>query len=75
MIIKYTSIGFILAFFTYITIVGLKDSGKPVTCHHLHATKPEDEHKRDYIVEEKIPPHVKRENIIFEVFMGVAYEG
>jgi hypothetical protein len=72
MIIKYISIGFILAFFIFITIVGLRDCDKPVTGHHhLHTTKPED----DYIVEEKLPPYVKRENIIFEVFMGADYGG
>lgn len=76
MIIKYISLTFLIGFFIYITIVGLRDADKPVTGHHhLHTTKPEDEHKRDYLVKEKLPEHVKRENIIFEVYMGVEYGG
>ncbi len=61
---KYISIGFILAFFIFITIVGLRNIDKPAT-GHLHTIKPEDEH---YIVKEKLPPHVKTENIIFRAY-------
>lgn len=71
MIIKYTSLVLIIAFFIVITIVGLRDCDKPVTSHHLHTTKPEDEH---YIVQEKLPEHVKRKKIIAEFFIG-DYEG
>ena len=69
--IKYISIGFIIVFFTVMTIIGLKNCDKPSTGHsHFHAIKPEDEHRKDYIVKEKLPPHVKREDIKFEVYMG-----
>jgi hypothetical protein len=65
---KYISLGFLIAFFVFITIIGLKNCGKPSTGHsHFHATKPEDEHRKDYIVEEKLPPHIKKENIMYEV--------
>lgn len=66
-IVKYVAIIFVIGFFTYITIVGLKN--EPSTGHSHFHTKPEDEHRKDYIVEEKIPEHVKTENILFEVFM------
>jgi hypothetical protein len=55
-----------LGFFTFISSVAFKDNNKPSTGHsHFHATKPDNK----YIIEEKLPPHVKREDIIFEVFM------
>jgi hypothetical protein len=67
-IVKCVSITFIISFFIVITIVCLMESDKPSTGHsHWHTTKPEDEHRRDYVVEEKIPEHVKTENILFEV--------
>jgi hypothetical protein len=65
---KYLSLGFIITFFIFITIVGFRNCDKPSSHSHFYATKPEDE--RDYVVKENLPPHVLRENIIFEVFMG-----
>jgi hypothetical protein len=64
-IVKYVAIIFVVSFFIYITVVGLTD--KPATGHSHWHIKPEDEHRRDYVVEEKIPEHVKTENILFEV--------
>jgi hypothetical protein len=70
-IVKYLAIAVMIAFFTLITIEGLKNCGKPEKSHHHHHTpskvKPENENRRDYIVEDKIPPHVKEENIIYEI--------
>ena len=60
--VKYTSIIFILAFFTFITIDGLKNTGKPSGHTHLH-TKPKPE-------EPKPEPYVLVADIIFEVYMG-----
>lgn len=66
-IVKYVTIIFMLCFFIAMTIIGLKNCDKPTTDHsHFHVTKPEDRHK--YVIQEKLPPHVKRENIILEVF-------
>lgn len=59
-IVKYMIIVFVLGFLTFISIKSLKNCSKQTT-EHFHNTKPEDER---YI---KLPPHVKRENIIFEV--------
>lgn len=62
---KYISIGFLIAFFIVITVVGLNESDKPATGHsHLHATNQDDK----YLKKEKLPEHVKRDNILFEVY-------
>lgn len=60
---KYISVLFLVGFFIYITIVGLRDCEKPI------------EDKRVYVVEQKPEPFVLVDDIIFEVFMGEDYDG
>jgi hypothetical protein len=62
-IVKYSSVTFLVSFFIFITIVGLRDAGKPTTGHtHFHAKVVEPE------------PFVLVDDIIFEVFAEEMYD-